>query len=42
MADGVCRHEPVDRLGVVADDEVKLEARGARVDHQDVHGRGFS
>jgi hypothetical protein len=42
VADGVRRDEAVDRLGFVSADEVKLEARGARVDNQYVDGKGFS
>jgi hypothetical protein len=42
VADGVRRHEVLDRLRFVTADEVKLEARRARVDDQDIHGRGFS
>jgi hypothetical protein len=39
MADGVGRDEVLQPAGFVPGDEVKLEARGAGVDHQDVDGR---
>jgi hypothetical protein len=42
MADCVCLDEVVDRAGFVSVDEVKLEARGTGIDHQDIHRRGFS
>jgi hypothetical protein len=42
VADGVRRDEVVDPTGFVPSDEMKLEARGARVDDQDVDGRRFS
>jgi hypothetical protein len=42
VTDRVRRHEVVDGAGFVPVDEVKLEARGARVDDQDLDGRGFS
>jgi hypothetical protein len=42
MADSVRGDEVLHGTGFVSLDEVKLEARGARVDHQDVDGRGFS
>jgi hypothetical protein len=42
VTDGVRCHEAVDLAGFVPADEVKLEARGACVDHKDVDGRGFS
>jgi hypothetical protein len=42
MADCVCRDEVVHRTGFVSVDEVKLEARGAGIDDQDIHRKGFS
>ncbi|HEX6951936.1 MAG TPA: hypothetical protein VF124_04030 [Gaiellaceae bacterium] len=42
VTDGVRRGEAVDFAGFVPADEVKLEARGACIDYQDVDGRGFS
>ena len=42
VTDGVRRDEAVHRPGFVRADQVKLEARGAGVDHKDVDGRGFS
>jgi hypothetical protein len=42
VADGVRGDEGVDPTGFVSVDEVKLEARGAGVDDQDVDGRRFS
>jgi hypothetical protein len=39
MADGVGRDEVLQPAGFVPGDEVKLEARGAGVDRQDVDGR---
>jgi hypothetical protein len=42
MADGVRGDEVAHRTGFVSVDKVKLEARGAGVDDQDVDGRGFS
>ena len=42
VPDGVGRGEAIHLPRLVPADEVKLEARGACVDHQDVDGRGFS
>jgi hypothetical protein len=42
VAHGVGRDEALDRSRFVTVYEVKLEARGARVDDQDVDGRRFS
>jgi hypothetical protein len=42
MADCVRLDEVVDRAGFASVDEVKLEARGTGIDHQDIHRRGFS
>ena len=42
MPDRVRGDETVHLPGFVPGDEVKLEACGARIDHQDVDGRGFS
>jgi hypothetical protein len=42
VADGVRRGEALHGKGFVLVDEVKLEARGASVDHQDVQRKGFS
>jgi hypothetical protein len=42
VADRVRGHETVHLTGFVPRDEVKLQACGACVDHQDVDGRGFS
>jgi hypothetical protein len=42
VTDGVRGGEAVDFAGFVPADEVKLEARGACIDYQDVDGRGFS
>ena len=42
VTDRVCCDEIVHLQGLAPRDEVKLEACGARVDNQDVDGRGFS
>jgi hypothetical protein len=42
VADCVCRDEVVHLTGFVSVDEVKLEARGAGIDDQDIHRKGFS
>jgi hypothetical protein len=42
VADGLRCDEAVDGTGFVAVNEVKLEARGAGVDDQHIHRRGFS
>jgi hypothetical protein len=42
VADGIRRDEARHVTGFVPVDEVKLEACGACVDHQDVQRKGFS